>query len=205
MGYLYKKKRKRPDGSIYVEPIWQMKYYRDGQEFRESSRTEDYNDARTTLKLREGTLAKQEPIISAKIRFSEMLDRVIQDYIENERKDLSHTESRIKNHIKPFFGRMKPVDITPRVLAKYREMRRKQGASAGTVNRELSIVGKGFTLSGLPYRPKIEKLRERNIRKGFINRSQLETIKKHLASDVADLIEFLFLTGWRKSEVVNLQ
>jgi integrase len=204
MGYIYRKKRKRRDGSIYVEPIWQLKFYRDGEEIRESSGTDDYNEAATTLKLREGTIAKSEPLIPSKIRFSEMLDVVIQDYDENDRKDLSHTESRIKNHIRPFFGSKRPSDITSTVLAQYRAIRKAQGASNGTINRELSIIGKAFTLSDLSYRPKIKKLKETNIRTGFVTRKQIESIKKHLPPDVADLIEFLFLTGWRKSEVMRL-
>lgn len=204
MGMLYRKKRKRPDGNVYEESIWQMKYYDNGREYRESSETDDLRKAKTKLKLREGAVANDRPI-PKNTRFSALFDAVIQDYRENRRRSISEAEGRIEKHLRPFFGNMKASEVTPETLRRYRKKRAEQGASAGTINRELSIIGKAFTLSDLPYRPRIEKLEELNIRKGFLLRPQVNTIKKHLPADIADLVEFLFLTGWRRGEALNLQ
>jgi integrase len=133
------------------------------------------------------------------------LDAVISDYEENKKKSLTSTKQRIEKHIRPVLGHLKVSDISSAMIRSYGKKRLEQEASAGTVNRELNVISKAFSLADLPYKPKIEKLKESNIRTGFVSRKQLDSIRKYLPDHVSRYVLFLFLTAWRRSEGFNLQ
>ena len=48
-------------------------------------------------------------------------------------------------------------------------------------------------------------LREDNIRTGFFEPEQSEAVWAHLPAHLRPLVTFMYLTGWRKSEVVGLE
>ena len=55
-------------------------------------------------------------------------------------------------------------------------------------------------------KPYIPMLKENNVRKGFFERQQFESVRKYLPNDVQDLITFAYVTGWRiNSEVLLLK
>jgi len=87
--------------------------------------------------------------------------------------------------------------------------RRDAGASNGTINRELSVIKKAFNLGIqkriISDRPNISLLEENNVRKGFFEREQYESIRKHLPDWVKPVTDFAYITGWRKSEILSLQ
>jgi integrase len=83
-------------------------------------------------------------------------------------------------------------------------------ASPAEVNRELQHLKRMFTLAIqaglLLHRPHIPLLRENNVRTGFFEPEQIAAVLAHLPADVAAVISFAHLTGWRiKSEVLPLQ
>jgi integrase len=54
-------------------------------------------------------------------------------------------------------------------------------------------------------RPHIPMLKESNVRAGFFEREQFESVRSHLPAALQPLATFFYLTGWRKSEVLSLQ
>lgn len=84
------------------------------------------------------------------------------------------------------------------------------GASNAEINRELALLKRMLTLAlqagTLLYRPHIPMLREDNVRTGFFEREQFESVLAHLPAEIQPLIEFAHITGWRiASEVLPLE
>ena len=82
--------------------------------------------------------------------------------------------------------------------------------SNGEINRELQILKRTFSLaitSGrIAMRPDIPMLEEDNVRTGFFEREQYQSVLAHLPDDVQLVIEFGYLRGWRiPSEVLTLE
>lgn len=49
-------------------------------------------------------------------------------------------------------------------------------------------------------------LQEHNVRRGFFERSQFDTVKGHLTGGVRGVLEFAYLTDWRlTSEILPLE
>jgi integrase len=178
--------------------------------------TEDEKKALKALKVLEGELAKGNTIDvrSERIRFGHLLDLLLADYVNNNRKSLKHTKSRIEGvkgeggHIRPALGDRRAITINSADLMLYISKRKDDGATNGTVNRELVLIKRAFTLAWRAYRlpgPHIELLQETNVRVGFVERPQLDAICSRLPEYLIPVVQFGFLTGWRVSEIRNLQ
>ena len=55
------------------------------------------------------------------------------------------------------------------------------------------------------YRPFVPMLAEENTREGFLEPADFATLCAHRPSDLADLAGFVYLTGWRKGQVLGLE
>jgi integrase len=94
-------------------------------------------------------------------------------------------------------------------LEDYVVRRRRDGAALATIQYELAILRRGFTLAVrrqlLPFRPAFPTLRIDNARQGFFERMGLEKVRKALPEALRNVVTFAYLTGWRvPSEVLPL-
>jgi integrase len=53
--------------------------------------------------------------------------------------------------------------------------------------------------------PRIRRLPERNTRQGFFEQEECEAVADHLPTYLKDFVRFAYLSGWRKSEISQLQ
>ena len=100
--------------------------------------------------------------------------------------------------------------ITTAKVNNYAKTRLEQGAKPATVNRELSALGKAFSLAARSTPPKvaqvpfISKLEEDNVREGFFEHGEFLKVRNALTSPIQPVVTFAYKTGWRKSEILNL-
>ncbi len=105
---------------------------------------------------------------------------------------------------------VKPADIQASIANRQAGPEgKKNGASNGTINRELSMLKRAFNLGladELIFRkPKIPHLAEHNVRPGFFERADFETLLAHLPDYLRPPLTFAYNTGWRiLSEVLPL-
>ena len=100
--------------------------------------------------------------------------------------------------------------ITVADIRRYVIRRQREGARNATINRELSVLKRAFSLAIaaglLPSRPRIPLLREDNVRRGFFEADEFEAVRRRLPHDLADFVSFLHTTGWRwRSEAARLR
>ena len=115
-------------------------------------------------------------------------------------------------HLRDYFGEgTKAVTITSDRLDQYILARQAEGAAGASIRIELALLSKGFTLAvrarklrTKPYIPTPEGDPSR-VRHGFFTRDEVEALCTHLASDLADVVQFLFFSAWRVGEVRTLQ
>jgi integrase len=194
--------------------IWWIRYYRDGRRFEESAKTDKYEKARDILKDREGDVAKGVPFSPsmARMKFDEAMTDIETEYTVNKRDSLDHLKRRIALHLKPWFRGRRMTKITTADITAYVEHRQKAGAAAASINRELAILKRAYTLAIrggklLPaHRPYIAMLAEHNVRTGFFEAEQFSSVKGRLSAALQPVAEFAYLTGWRvQSEVLPLE
>jgi integrase len=114
-------------------------------------------------------------------------------------------------HLLPVFGPRRLVDIGPATVRAFVAARLQARASNAEINRELAIIKRTFRLAKQAGRfvgdiPHIAMLKESNVRRGFLDRAQLDAVKTHLPLALQPVVEFAYLTGWRvTSEVLPLE
>lgn len=212
-GSIYQRRKKHPDGSVTILPNWWIKYRKNGQVFRESSGSEKYADAERLLKRRQGEIVtgKFAGLGPERIRMEELFGDVVQDYRDNRRDTLKDVESRLKNHLSPFFGKIRAADFSTQHLKRYIAVRRDDGAENATINRELAIVRRAFNLGAKadPPRvgraPKIQLLKETNIREGFIEHAQYVTLRNELPPYLRPLFVVAYHIGGRRGELTMIR
>jgi len=190
---------------------WMLKYYREGRPIFESSGTDVKDDAKTILKQREGAIADGRPVSNkmGRLRFDEAVKDVENDYTTNQRRSIGHVQTRIRLHLAPAFTGRRMGTITTADIRAYIAARLKDGAKPASINRELAILKRAFTLAmkagTLAVKPHIPMLEERNVRTGFFERQQFDAIRSHLPAPWQPVMTFAFFTGWRvRSEILPL-
>jgi integrase len=137
------------------------------------------------------------------------LQAVLDDYAVNELRSIRDAETRIR-HLRAGLAPRGTLDtLTTAHLLAYAKVRRGEGMSAASVNRELSLLRRGFRLAGVPWyappRRTWKMLRENPPRQGFPDPAALERVLDELPAPEAGVIRFAALTGWRiRSEVLPL-
>lgn len=213
MGSIYKRtwKDKKTEKNI-IGDIYCVSYYRDGKQFGESANTASLVEAKHFLANKEGDIAKGIPVTPkmGKMKFSELVADVVNDYRINGKRSIHDLEVRLRDHILPSLGKARASAITTVEIRKYINRRQEEGASNGEINRELAAIKRAFSQGAqagrIMTKPYIPMLRENNVRTGFFEREQFDSLCKHFPEDVEAMLRFAYITGWRiRSEIRFLQ
>ena len=224
-----KKLRARGSGSVYkIGRVWWIAYKgADGRRKAESTESERKGDAERLLQRRNGAREYNLPVIpkAEQLTFDTAAQDVVIDFKNNSKPSLPVLQRRIDKHLRPFFGGWRMANITSPDIAKYVRHRQVQGivawkgkrkgerigdVSNTEINHELKALSRMFGLaiqSGLiGSKPHIAKLSEPKARQGFFEPEQMTSVLAHLPPELAAVVEFGYLTGWRvESEVLPLE
>ena len=200
-------------GNVYKRGrIYWVRYHHRGREYRESARSTERADAVRLLRQRVTDLAqgRPSPVDEERVTF----DQLAADYIA-ERTLKGVPAPRLKwslarvAHLRTFFDGMRAVDITTQTMREYARARRASGAEPGTVNRDLGVLSRMFTLAlqagRLSRRPYFPRLPENPPRQGFLEHAEYRAIHEHLPAPFRELLEFGYLSGWRRGEILTLE
>jgi integrase len=218
--------RRKGTGMIFRRPgsrYWWVAYSSGGKRRQESVKSEKKADAQALLTKRLGD-TQRGIISSAKVGTITLADGLkahVADLKMNGKQSADDTERRIEKHVvwhpadddEPeggYFlpGRLMATISTADVEAFKAHRINDDKAKPATVNRELAILRRAFRLAVrgglLATMPYVGLLEENNTRTGFFERAEFDAILTHLPTDVRPVLEFLYATGWRKSEALNL-
>jgi integrase len=211
MGSLFRPKYRTADGTLKESTVWWLKYRASGRLVRESSETEKETEAKRLLRLREGAAEEGRAIVprADKVTVGELLDELREEYTANARRSIKRLGFSIAR-LQPFFGHHRATRLTGADITRYQTQRQSEGAANATVNRELAALKRALSLALRAERiqraPHIEMLREDNVRTGFFERQQFESVRKFLTEALRAVVTFAYITGWRvPSEVLTLQ
>ncbi len=195
-------------GTLYLQKRsenWFIKFYVDGVAKRETAGTPNREEAEAFLRRRieeaERGLYRD---IGQRITFAQMKELLLRNYaFKQNRTD----PTRFVDQLARSFGDLLGEEITEDRIAAHSRMRLEADhAKPATLHRELAILRRMLRLASprLPRVPLIDMPRVHNARQGFFEEEDLQAILPHLAPHARELVEFLYLTGWRSSEAFRL-
>lgn len=198
-------------GQIYRRGrLWWIRYYGNGELFRESSHSEKEAEAKKLLKRRLGEIAlgRFAGPQADKVTLAELADDLLTDYQIRGRKNQKQVKSKV-NHLLAYFGKDRAKRVTTDRVKAYIAKRQEAGAAAAQINRELAALKRMFSLAvhaeKLPSAPYIPTLTEHNVRTGFFEYEEFRALREALPPFLRPVVTFGYYTGWRVTEVLTLQ
>ena len=187
-------------------PHWFIKFWIDGKRYRESTETDDRESALAHLRRRLAE-ARSGRFVGRpdRVTFEEMHQMLLANYrFKRNRTDPSRHVRRLAESFRDMLGE----EITEERIAEYsRKRMESDGMTPATLRRELAVLKRMLRLASprLPRVPLVDLPRVDNARQGFFEEEDLQSIRVHLPAHAGNLVEFLYLTGWRSSEAFRLQ
>jgi len=195
--------------------IWYICLRNNGKKVQRSLKTGDRKvaraiEAKIRTEIAEGKYF--ERLIGQNKTFKDMMDKFFKEYLPTISTNSQEAYKYYLKNLNRFFGNPGLMSITPRVVSKYKLYRREYGASPSTVNRELYMLSKAFSLavkewewlSGNPV-SKVQKERENNAVDRWLTEQEERRLLENSPDWLRDIIVFALNTGLRQDELLSLE
>jgi site-specific recombinase XerD len=210
IGRVFRRTWKRPDGTIAQSRFFSIAFPFRGREKVESSRLESESQAKALLgrRLKEigrGSYAPQQD----RFFFRDMWELLRVDYVRKKNRSWDDAELKIRP-LKAYFEHTRGRDIDNEAIGKYIDHRFAQDIATATINGELRYLRRMLRLSckynKLGQIPMIELLEGENKKDGHVEPGDFNRLLQQFDDlDVRDLVEFLFVAGWRVNSAERLE
>lgn len=107
-------------------------------------------------------------------------------------------------HLLPYFSPLKAHDVDAQSIRAYVLKRKAQGRSNSTINKEVAVLRRSFTLAELKF-PKFTKLPETPPREGFFTREEFDAVYGYLPAHIQPIALLGYWTGCRLGEILALR
>src|SRR5581483_3162299 len=120
----------------------------DGKTFRESAETDKKIEAQAKLdqRLEQARHRTYNPE-AKRVRVSDLMPPVWQNYRDQNQKTLDDAEARWKLHLEPAFGNYLAASVGSDLVNRYKQQRLAEGAKSASINRELALLKRAYNLA----------------------------------------------------------
>lgn len=204
--------RKNGLGTVYRRgQSWVIDYYVSGKRIRETIKTaRSESAARAKLKERISQIHTNTFIrYEEKLGFEGLVTMIEDEYRLKQRRGMVTMRFHVK-HLWEFFKHRPAISMQPAVIVEYQKHRLEQKASPATINRETACLHHmlqiAYDMGKLSRVPKFTKLEGERVREGFLTFGDFNRVLAEINGTWRkNLIEFLFLTGWRSGKAKSLE
>jgi len=210
-GSIFKPKYRNKMGELVESRVWWLKFYGPNSPIpvRESAETDSWEEANRKLRRRMGEVATgrfsgRDP---ERIRLEQLFLDLLEEYRLNGRRSLVTTKSRINLHLAPNLGRLRAAEFTSDHIKRYIAQRRAEEAANATINRELELIKRSFTLASRCDPPKVVRvlhipmLPEDNVRTGFLDDAGYLAVRSELPEHLRAIFVVAYHVGNRLGEL----
>ena len=210
IGNAYRRTYRDSDGTIKQSPYYSIEFPFQGRTRREATKATTEKDAYAILarKLDEINRGSFSPG-QDKVFLPELHELVRARYINNNNRSIKDLDWKLKAPLEYF--KFDPVkQMTTDKIEGFKRFRLDEGMTRATINAELRYLricfNVGTELGVIAGGPKISLLKGENERDGFIDPGDFEVFLAAFDDrDVADMVEWLYWTGWRINAARGLE
>ncbi len=195
--------------------VWWTCIRHDGKKIQKSLETSERKlaqaiEAKIRTEIIEGSYF--EKLVGSKKSFKDMVDKFLKEHAPKVSINMQSSYSVSLKHLIPFFGETKLTSISPKMISRYKVLRKDEGAALGSINKELAMLSKSFSMAVKEW----EWLRDNPVSR--VQREKLDNeIDRWLTDDeeirllgncpkwLGEIVVFGLHTGLRKEELLSLE
>ena len=146
--------------------------------------------------------------------FNDMMDKFMKEHAPKVSGSMQNSYASSLKHLIPFFGEVALLSVTKKKLSKYKVLRKNERAKPATINRELAMLSKAFTLvheewewingNDKPF-SKISYEKENNERDRWLTEDEEKRLLESSPEWLREIIVFALNTGLRQGELLSLE
>ena len=144
--------------------------------------------------------------------FTDMMEKFMKEHAPRVSGNTRLSYSASLKHLSTYFGDLKLLEITPKKISDYKVLRYSEEAKPATINRELAMLSKAFSLAFKEWEwikenpvSKVPKEKENNERDRWLTDEQERRLLENSPQWMRDIILFDLHTGLRQDELLSLQ
>ncbi len=153
-----------------------------------------------------------EKLIGRNKTFKDMMDKFMEEYAPKMSRNMQVSYSTSLKHLNPFFVKFNLLSITPKRISRYKVIRNGEGAAAGSLNLELAMLSKAFSLAvkeweWLRENPvfRVPSEKNNNARDRWLSRDEELRLLDASPEWIRELITVALNTGVRQQELLSLE
>jgi integrase len=203
-GYLYQPSYRVASGEKRKAGIWWWKHGK----VRASTRCRDRKAAEAWVVQQLAKMGRGEQLVLRACFYEELEQMVLDRWAADGRRGVPQCSARLRFLRRAFAG-WRADAITTDQIASYALRRRGEGAAVATVNLEVAILRRMFSVAyeagRIARMPVVHRLAGAAVRQGFLEDGDFERICAGLPERLQPVARFLKLTGWREREALELE
>ena len=144
--------------------------------------------------------------------FTDMMEKFMKEHAPKVSGNTRLSYSASLKHLSTYFGDLKLLEITPKKISDYKVLRYGKETKPATINRELAMLSKAFSLAFKEWEwikenpvSKVPKEKENNERDRWLTDEQERRLLENSPQWMRDIILFDLHTGLRQDELLSLQ
>lgn len=169
-------------------------------------------EATIRRRLAQGKTIADEP--ESSMPFSVFIERWLGTYVKNNNKPSEQLNKRtaVKNHLKPFFGKMELSKINALHVEEFKQLKQEEGKSNKSINNYLGMLRKSLNCAEewniIRTVPKIKMLKIPPQKFNFLTEDEYNKLldqTKRISLSFYNMVLFTLRTGVRVSELLGLK
>ncbi|MHC4269748.1 MAG: tyrosine-type recombinase/integrase [Planctomycetota bacterium] len=153
-----------------------------------------------------------EKLIGRNKTFRDMMESFMREHTPKVSINMQRGyNSKLKKHLSPFFGDLNLLSITPKTISRYKVLRDGEGAQPATINRELAMLSKAFSLAVKEWEwlsdnplSKVPREKENNERDRWLSKDEETLLLDNSPEWLREMIRFALNAGLRQDELLSL-
>ncbi len=144
--------------------------------------------------------------------FKQLIERFMQEHSPKVSISMQESYATSLKHLDPFFGSSNLLSISPKMITRYKILRREEGSAPGSINNELAMLSKAFSLAVTEWEwlkdnpvSRVPREKEDNERDRWLTRDEVDILLGNSPVWLHDIISFALNTGLRQDELLSLE